>query len=119
LAQFLNPKRFIYCAFPRLSPRGFDEQQPEARIQYILEHNREEMQACVDKIKRIDGGQFKDGSNAPASAPSLYVRMMNEPVLPGNRLEGSIYDINVMGGALRRVLQDHRSYLVEEGESST
>ena len=42
--------------------------------------------------------------------------MVSEPIIPGNKVEGSIYEIDRIGHALRRAIAMHRSYLVSDEE---
>lgn len=102
--RYVNPDRFIYCPFDKaaFSSAFFDEQVPNARVQYTLQHQADALKACVEKVKVVD--QDDD----------LYQAIINTPFLPNNTLEGSVFDLSAVAGDIRRILRDHNSYLTED-----
>jgi hypothetical protein len=106
----INPKRYIYCYFNMTKARGtgeqlkYDEKQPDYRIDSIKRTNQEDLKACVDKVRVIDQDN------------ELYRKMVSEPIIPGNKIEGSIYEVHTIGRELRRAVAMHRSYLVPDSE---
>lgn len=110
LEGLVNPKRYIYCYFNMTKARGtgeqlkYDEKRPNYRIESIKRTNPEDLKACVDKVRRIDMDN------------DLYRAMVSEPIIPGNKLNGSIYEIHTIARSLRRAIAMHKSYLVPDEE---
>mmetsp|Transcript_15383 Transcript_15383/g.39663 ORF Transcript_15383/g.39663 Transcript_15383/m.39663 type:complete len:589 (+) Transcript_15383:170-1936(+) len=106
----VNPKRYIYCYFNMTAARApgevlkYDEKKPDQRIESIKRTNPDDLKRCVDKVREIDEDNDK------------YRAMVSEPIIPGNKVEGSIYEIHTIAAALRRAVAMHKSYLVSDEE---
>eukprot|EP00466_Bigelowiella_natans_P018417 jgi/Bigna1/91619/estExt_fgenesh1_pg.C_1090029 len=92
IRKYLNEKRFIFCdvdaskvmAYPFPYGKNKATEDPEPLIQFVKDTIGDKLRECVEKVKRVD--QDDD----------LYHQMVTEPILPGNRLRGSEFDVRTI-----------------------
>ena len=55
IARYINPSRFIYCQFDdsKYSAGGFDQNNPEKRLEDVLARQRPALEKCIEQIKRV------------------------------------------------------------------
>eukprot|EP00928_Gymnodinium_smaydae_P017904 TRINITY_DN16830_c0_g1_i2.p1 TRINITY_DN16830_c0_g1~~TRINITY_DN16830_c0_g1_i2.p1 ORF type:complete len:519 (-),score=118.08 TRINITY_DN16830_c0_g1_i2:106-1662(-) len=112
--EMVNEKAFVHCRFPRekllrlvseFGPKRnaeLERERGEPLIRRSRELFSEELAECVKRVKELD------------SDDQLYKAMLREPFLHGNKLEGSVFDLDAYAADLRRSLQAAGSYLLEE-----
>eukprot|EP00466_Bigelowiella_natans_P010150 jgi/Bigna1/144792/aug1.91_g19500 len=101
VGSIFNPKRFIHCSFDvdglvkksdELGLKG----EGETRIDFVKEHAAEDLKRCVEAIKRVDQND------------TLWREMVEQPMLPGNRIEGTPFDLRPISRALRKAIELHQ-----------
>mmetsp|Transcript_22972 Transcript_22972/g.32027 ORF Transcript_22972/g.32027 Transcript_22972/m.32027 type:complete len:128 (+) Transcript_22972:294-677(+) len=105
IRKYLNEKRFIFCdvdaskvmAYPFPYGKNKATEDPEPLIQFVKDTIGDKLRECVEKVKRVD--QDDD----------LYHQMVTEPILPGNRLRGSEFDVRTIVDRVRRAIEIHQS----------
>jgi len=108
-ARQVNMERVV--AFPFMFERRinkfrdahqrFVEANPMARVEAAKVEFKAEIKQTVDRIRAIE------------TDPAEYRRLLSLPRLPGNKLEGTVFDIKTIAGSLQSVLRTYKSYLVE------
>mmetsp|Transcript_24883 Transcript_24883/g.34738 ORF Transcript_24883/g.34738 Transcript_24883/m.34738 type:complete len:251 (+) Transcript_24883:3-755(+) len=105
IRKYINGKRFIFCdvdasevmAYPFPYGKNKATENPEPLIQFVKDTIGDKLRECVEKVKRVD--QDDD----------LYHQMITEPILPGNRLRDSEFDVRTIVNRVRRAIEIHQS----------
>lgn len=96
LANMINTDAIIYCHLDvdKFTKAKFDTAKPSARIDHTKANPtlRRQLLECLDQIKELDQND------------ELYKAKLASPILPNNRVEGSIFDINRIGKNLRNAI---------------
>ena len=94
--------KVVYCAFEPLRqfPRAVPQEDPEARVRLVTQRQESALRACVDQVKQLDQDD------------AAYRRVISEPFLLNNRLQGSLFSVDRVGANLRESLRQHQSYLL-------
>ena len=106
--RFFNSKRVILCQFPRQvrnAELAFNQSDVEMRVRWMQASFSEQLRRCVNKVQQVDQND------------ELYSDIVSQPFLKGNKLAGSLFDINLVGRSLRKLLQAHKSYLISESDA--
>ncbi len=104
VGKYLNTNRFVFCDFNAEKvlqypfPRG--KQGAEEDTTHIVEWVKTvagaELRACAERVKALDEDE------------EAYYRMVSQPILPGNRLQGSEFDLQVIVDRIKRVIEQHQ-----------
>ncbi|GAB5366655.1 hypothetical protein AAMO2058_001162200 [Amorphochlora amoebiformis] len=103
IGKYINKKRFVHCDFngdsvlryPFSEGKKAAGLDPEPLVRWVKTKVGDKLKECAEKVKELDQND------------DLYEAMINEPILPGNRLEGSEFDVRVVMRRINRAIRLH------------
>jgi len=104
VGNYLNTKRFVHCDVDAEKvlnypfPKGKEKatENPEGVISYVKETIGDGLRKCAERVKELDQND------------DLYYEMISQPILPGNQLEGSEFDVQTVIDRVRRAMKLHQ-----------
>jgi len=94
ITDYINPKRFIHCKLSESKVQGFERRKfsgLKERLKWARD-NFPGLETCMNRVKEIDEND------------ELYKSIISEPILTGNKVEGTIFDYAYYGKRIRQVL---------------
>lgn len=95
VSKLFNSKRFIHCRFDVKKLKANEEgiKAGKERIAYVKRTVSDDLDKCIELIKKVDQND------------ALWREMVQQPMLPGNKIEGTAFDLRPISNALRKAIE--------------